>query len=121
MGGRVALFAAQGVNELVAAFREGRPRRAGAVADVTRTRNPISLARAVMEKSPHVMLVGAGADEFSKEAGLEQVDPRYFFTPQRWQELQDFLHPGTGEARRTGGPPIAADSLHGTVGAVALD
>ena len=67
------------------------------------------------------MLVGAGADEFSKEAGLEQVDPRYFFTPQRWQELQDFLHPGAGEARRTGAPPIAADSLHGTVGAVALD
>src|SRR5258706_1450523 len=120
MGGRVALFAAQGVNELVAAFREGRPRRAGAVADVTRTRNPVSLARAVMEKSPHVMLVGAGADKFSKEAGLQQVDSRYFFTPRRWRELQEFLHPGAGHARSARGPPIAGDDLHGTVAAVAL-
>src|SRR5260221_7117144 len=119
--GRGAVFTAQGVNELDAAIMDGQNRRAGAVADVTRTRNPVSLARAVMEKSPHVMLVGAGADKFSKEAGLQQVDSRYFFTPRRWRELQEFLHPGAGHARSAGGPPIAGDDLHGTVGAVALD
>ena len=57
------------------------------MAGVTRTRHPISLARAVMEKSPHVMLIGAGADAFAAQAGLEQVDPSFFFTERRWQSL----------------------------------
>ena len=65
-------------------------RKAGAVAGVTRTRNPISLARAVMEKSPHVMLAREGADQFSVEQGLDQVDPGYFRTEQRWQQLLDW-------------------------------
>src|SRR5580692_5410429 len=64
-------------------FNAGR----GAVAGVTRTRHPISLARAVMDKSPHVMLIGAGADEFAAQVGLEQVDPSFFFTERRWQSL----------------------------------
>jgi beta-aspartyl-peptidase (threonine type) len=119
--GRGAVFTAQGVNELDAAIMDGRTRRAGAVAGVTRTGNPISLARAVMEKSPHVMLAGAGADEFSKEQGLEQVDPRYFFTIQRWLELQEFLHPASSDAPRTDAHPPVVDNVHGTVGAVALD
>ncbi|HLQ13050.1 MAG TPA: isoaspartyl peptidase/L-asparaginase [Steroidobacteraceae bacterium] len=119
--GRGAVFTAQGANELDAAIMDGRTRRAGAVAGVTRTRNPVSLARAVMEKSPHVMLAGAGADEFSKEQGLEQVNPRYFFTIQRWLELQEFLHPAAGDDRKSSVQPLVVDSVHGTVGAVALD
>ena len=85
--GRGADFAADGRNELDAAIMDGSSMKAGAVGDVTRTRHPISLARAVMEKSPHVFLVGQGADEFSAYAGLEQVDPSYFFTERRWQAL----------------------------------
>ena len=107
--GRGAVFSARGINELDASIMDGATRRAGAVAGVTRTRNPISLARAVMEKSPHVMLAGAGADAFSRQMGLAQVDPQYYFTIERWRELQKSRHPS------------AARHEHGTVGAVALD
>jgi beta-aspartyl-peptidase (threonine type) len=85
--GRGAVFTAEGKNELDAAIMDGSNLKAGAVAGVTRTRHPISLARAVMEKSPHVMLIGAGADAFAAEVGLEQVDPSFFFTERRWQSL----------------------------------
>src|SRR5687767_14679764 len=78
--GRGAVFTAEGRNELDASIMDGATRRAGAVAGVTRTRNPISLARVVMEKSPHVMLAREGADQFSVEQGLEQVDPSWFRT-----------------------------------------
>ena len=107
--GRGAVFSARGINELDASIMDGATRRAGAVAGVTRTRNPVSLARAVMEKSPHVMLAGQGADAFSRQMGLEQVDPKYYFTIERWRELQKALHPGANRHE------------HGTVGAVALD
>src|ERR1700744_3353588 len=85
--GKGAVFDAEGHNELDAAIMDGKTLKAGAVAGVTRTRNPISLARAVMEKSPHVMLMGAGADEFAAGVWLEQVDPSYFVTEPRWQGL----------------------------------
>src|SRR5437867_4100799 len=85
--GRGAVFTAEGKNELDAAIMDGATLKAGAVAGVSRTRHPVSLARAIMEKSPHVMLIGAGADAFAVEQGLEQVDPGFFFTERRWQQL----------------------------------
>jgi len=111
--GRGAVFTADGRNELDASIMDGATRKAGAVAGVTRTRNPISLARAVMEQSPHVMLAREGADQFSVEHGLEQVDPSYFRTEHRWQELLDWQRDNTA----------SLDSTHarGTVGAVAID
>jgi beta-aspartyl-peptidase (threonine type) len=129
--GRGAVFAADGKNELDAAIMDGSNRKAGAVADVTRTRHPISLARAVMEKSQHVFLVGQGADEFSVYAGLEQVDPSYFFTERRWQSLVKQLRKeGLPVPPRPVGAPlpvpvaeIESPDAHkfGTVGVVALD
>ena len=85
--GKGAVFTAAGRNELDAAVMDGATLNAGAVAGVTRTKNPISLAKAVMQRSPHVMLIGAGADEFAAGVGLQQVDPSYFFTEERWQGL----------------------------------
>jgi beta-aspartyl-peptidase (threonine type) len=86
--GKGAVFAAEGRNELDAAIMDGAALRAGAVAGVTTVKNPISAARAVMERTDHVMLSGAGADRFAKEAGLEIVDQEYFFTQRRWDALQ---------------------------------
>ncbi len=85
--GKGAVFTAEGKNELDAAIMDGASLNAGAAAGVTRTKNPISLAKAVMQRSPHVMLIGAGADEFAASVGLVQVDPSYFFTEPRWQGL----------------------------------
>ena len=76
--GRGAVFTVDGRNELDSSIMDGSNLKAGAVAGVTRTRHPISLARAVMEKSPHVMLIGAGADAFAAQNDLEQVDPSFF-------------------------------------------
>lgn len=111
--GRGAVFTAEGKNELDAAIMDGKTQKAGAVAGVTRTRHPIDLARAVMDSSPHVMLTGAGADQFSVQRGLQQVDPAWFRTEARWQQLL---------AWRTK-QQAAVDPTHlfGTVGAVALD
>ena len=111
--GRGAVFTAEGRNELDASIMDGTTRKAGAVAGVTRTRNPISLARTVMEKSPHVMLAREGADQFSVEQGLEQVDPGYFRTEQRWQQLLDW--------RRDNAKLLDPTHSRGTVGAVAID
>ena len=111
--GRGAVFTADGRNELDASIMDGATRKAGAVAGVTRTRNPISLARAVMEKSRHVMLAREGADQFSVEQGLVQVDPGYFRTEQRWQQLLDW--------RRDNAQVLDPTHSRGTVGAVAID
>ena len=131
--GRGAVFTAEGKNELDAAIMDGATLKAGAAAGVTRTRHPISLARAVMEKSPHVMLIGAGADAFAKEVGLEQVEPGFFFTERRWQALMQQLKKEGRPipARPAGAPPapaspvveIESPEIHrfGTVGVVALD
>lgn len=128
--GRGAVFTAEGRNELDASIMDGKTMGAGAVAGVTRTRHPISLARAVMEQSPHVMLIGDGADAFSKAQGLEQVDPSYFFTERRWKSLENFLKANNLPipAKPAGSDqPDPANGLahdegkHGTVGVVALD
>jgi len=129
--GRGAVFTAAGRNELDASIMDGANLSAGAVAGVTRARHPITVARTVMEKSPHVMLAGEGADSFAKDQGLELVDPSFFFTERRWQELEETLRK-RGEpipARPAGAPkPQAAitrgpldEHEFGTVGVVALD
>ncbi|QIX60838.1 isoaspartyl peptidase/L-asparaginase [Hymenobacter sp. BT18] len=89
--GKGAVFTHDGRNELDAAIMEGSTLKAGAVAGVTTVRNPISAARAVMEKSEHVMMVGAGAEQFAREKGLEIVKPDYFYTEARYQQLQNAL------------------------------
>ena len=111
--GRGAVFTAEGRNELDAAIMDGKTQKAGAVAGVTRTRHPIDLARAVMDKSPHVMLAGAGADKFSLEKGREQADPSWFRTEARWQQLEAW--------RKKQAAAVDPTHLFGTVGAVAID
>jgi len=110
--GRGAVFNAAGQHELDAAVMEGAERRAGAVAAVRRTKNPVLLARAVMEKTRHVLLAGREADAFARKAGLDMVEPDYFSTPARLAAL---------EIARTQSRAANAADRHGTVGAVALD
>lgn len=122
--GKGAVFTHEGRNEMDAAIMDGSNLKAGAVAGVTIIRNPISAARAVMEKSPHVMLSGHGAELFATSVGLEIVDPSYFWTEKRWKSLQQEL------VREQSKPNAALDrklyavpdeKKFGTVGAVALD
>jgi len=111
--GRGAVLTWDGTAELDASIMDGRTRAAGAVTGVKETRNPISLARAVMEKSPHVFLAGPGADVFARERGLPQVPNAYFITPDRRQQLVDM------KARKLSAADV--EFKYGTVGAVALD
>ena len=111
--GRGAVFTYQGTNELDAAVMDGRSRDAGAVTGVTGTRNPVSLARAVMERSPHVFLSREGADQFSREHGLEQVGPEWFATEERRRQLDMMLAEGDHY--------FDEELKYGTIGAVAVD
>jgi beta-aspartyl-peptidase (threonine type) len=116
--GRGAVLNAEGVAELDAAIMEGHTRRAGAVAGLTRVRNPILLSRKVMEDSPHVMLIGEGAEAFAESVGLELVEPGYFVTPRRRAELEA----AKARERASSDAAIRRSPFHiGTVGAVALD
>jgi L-asparaginase / beta-aspartyl-peptidase len=114
--GHGAVFSAAGENELDAAIMDGATLKAGAVAGVKRVKNPVLAARAVMEKTPHIMLAGPGADAFAAMQRLAIVDPDYFYTQARWDALQRAT-----AGRRGNGEPLSEEDKHGTVGAVALD
>ena len=103
--GKGAVFTNEGTNEMDASIMDGATKNAGAVAGVTHIKNPILLARLVMEKSPHVMLAGRGAEAFALEQGMDTVPASYFFTQWRYDQLKQ----------------AQAEETHGTVGAVALD
>jgi L-asparaginase / beta-aspartyl-peptidase len=133
--GRGAVFTSEGRNELDAAIMDGRTLQAGAVAGVTTVRNPIALARLVMERSPHVMMIREGAEVFGREHGVETADPAWFFTESRWNALRRALEAeGRPMPPRPQGVPQQGagqqdarihdhgdDRKFGTVGAVALD
>jgi len=109
--GRGSVLTGEGCVELDAAIMDGRDRRAGAVAGLRTTRAPISLARRLMEQGPHVFLSGRGADEFAREAEIEQVDNSWFVTAERQRQLDEILAHGGFDA----------EVKYGTVGAVAFD
>ena len=125
--GKGAVFTNEGKNEMDASIMDGKTLKAGAVAGVTNIKNPITAARAVMDKSEHVLMAGKGAELFAAANGCIIVDPSYFFTTQRWNDLLDAkkedslktLHKDstTGLLRQ----PENHDYKYGTVGAVALD
>ncbi|MGI8891488.1 MAG: isoaspartyl peptidase/L-asparaginase family protein [Chthoniobacterales bacterium] len=110
--GKGAVFTHEGTNELDSSIMDGKTLNAGAVSGLKHIRNPISLARMVMEKSPHVMLYGEGAEAFAKNMSVAMVDQKYFFTQERWDALQKIKVKPT---------PLSDKDRHGTVGAVALD
>lgn len=110
--GRGAALTADGRAELDAAIMAGDGRRAGAVAQLTRVRNPVRLARQVMDASPHVFLAGAGAEAFAETRGLELVDPDYFILPEKRAQLAELL---------ASDDPFDTQMKYGTVGAVACD
>ncbi len=111
--GKGAVFTEDGKHELDASIMDGRNLACGAVAGVRTVKNPISLARLVMERTPHVLLAGDGAEQFAATVGVERVDPSYFDTDKRRKALERVLE----ERRQTKGEPKS----RGTVGCVALD
>lgn len=127
--GKGSVFTHEGKNEMDAAIMNGKTLAAGAVASVTTIRNPISAARAVMEKSVHVMMVSKGAEQFAKSVGLKIVDPSYFYTERAWKALlkakqEDSIKTLKREKKKAPGAlkqPANNDEKYGTVGAVALD
>lgn len=117
--GKGAVFTNDGKNELDASIMTGDTQMAGAAGSVTNVKNPIKLARAIMEKSEHVMMVGQGAEAFAAKCGLEIVEPSYFYTDKRWNSLQKILKE---DAEKTAlSEDEKGNKKNGTVGCVALD
>lgn len=123
--GKGAVFTNAGTNEHDASIMDGKTLNAGASAGTTKVKNPINLARAIMDNSPHVMLAGKGAETFAKEQGLELVDPSYFYTEQRFNALQKIKETEKAEKahddKQAFYDPFIKDSKFGTVGCAALD
>lgn len=120
--GRGAVFTHEGKNELDASIMDGSNQKAGAVGSVMTVKHPIRLARAVMEKSPHVFLSGRGAEQFAAENGIEIVDPTWFYTEERWNSLQKELVAEKAKDKTGDASPLTnPDYKYGTVGCVALD
>ncbi|EXU73785.1 isoaspartyl peptidase/L-asparaginase [Erwinia mallotivora] len=124
--GKGAVFTHEGTHELDASIMDGRMLEAGAVAGIKRVRNPVLAARAVLEHSPYVLLIGEGAEAFAFRQGLEEVATDFFSTPFRHEQLQRALSADTlaldhDVAVDSDGAPLDADRKFGTVGAVALD
>lgn len=117
--GRGAVFNAEGKNEMDASIMDGSNLQAGAVAGVNNIRNPILLARKVMTDSPHVMLMGEGAEIFAREQGIAFEDDAYFYTERRWEQLQKAKAEGSDKS--AGMNREYPDRWLSTVGAVALD
>lgn len=113
-----AVFNYEGKNEMDASFMDGKTQNAGAIGGVSNIKNPIKLARAVLEKSDHVLLTGKGAETFADEVGIEKVDPAYFRTEARWQSLQ---RAKDKEAKTGFKFDQGEDFKYGTVGCAALD
>jgi beta-aspartyl-peptidase (threonine type) len=126
--GKGVVLTSEGTAEMDASIMDGKTLKAGAVAAIKHIKNPISLARLVMEKSPHVMMVGDGAEVFAKQQGIELVPQEYFITEKRRQELQRVKEeekkqqaaPAKGQTPEKPAKE-SGDNKHGTVGAVALD
>lgn len=124
--GKGAVFTNDGRNELDASIMNGKNLAAGAVAGLRKVKNPITLARAVMEKSPHVMMVGDGAEKFALMQKIELVDEKYFWTQHRWDSLQKVLKEEADKEKKPGAvsqmqASREPENRFGTVGAVALD
>ncbi|HBK90960.1 MAG TPA: beta-aspartyl-peptidase [Parvularcula sp.] len=119
--GKGAVFTYDGKNELDASIMDGATGEAGAAAGLAHVKNPIRLARAIMEKSPHVMMIGEGAEMFAKEQQLVMVRRSYFRTESRWRAYKDALEKDRAARKARGGASLPHDFKYGTVGAVALD
>ncbi len=120
--GKGAVFTNAGYCSQDAAIMDGRTLKAGAVAGLRHIKNPVTLARLVMEKLPHVFLVGESAEEFARLQGIEMMPDDYFFTERRWQQLQEAIAKEKNSiVTELSEGSQAADDKHGTIGAVALD
>ncbi len=119
--GRGAVLTHEGKNELDASIMDGNGLKAGAIGSVRTIKNPITLARVVMEKSPHVFLIGQGAEEFAMEQGIDTVSPSWFYTEERWKSLQEIKQTELLKSDTTLKMKMMDSTKFGTVGCVALD